>query len=232
MKIKQKLIDFFFPKYCLNCQTLGSFLCKNCQQKIKLTDTVCFLCKRKNQFGELCPLCLYYQGEEGRQWFVDNLIWTAYYKQKICKNLITSLKYKGVEEISDILAIMLDNKIKNIWKNIKAEIFYVPTSLITEKKRAYNQTKLIAQKLVAVNNNFTLNQGLILKKFRDKQTNKNIKKRWQNLNEFIYKGKTLKNKNIIIIDDIVTSGATLNQVAKCLKAYQVKSIKAAVVFKS
>ncbi len=232
MKIKEKLINFFFPKYCLNCHALGSFLCKNCQQKIKISKTACFLCQRKNQFGEICPLCLYHQGEKAKQWFINNLIWTASYKQKICKNLIASLKYKGAEEIADILSIMLDNKIKKTWKNIKADVFYIPTSSLTEKKRGYNQAKLIAEKLVEHNNNFNLNNKLILKKFKDKQTNKNIKKRWQNLNEFDYIGESLKNKQIIIIDDVVTSGATLNQAAKCLKTFQAKSIKAAVIFKS
>ncbi len=232
MKIKENLINFFFPKYCLNCQALGSFLCQNCQQKIKKAKTACFLCKQENQFGEICPLCLYYQGEQGKQWFIDNLIWTASYKQKVCKNLINSLKYKGTEELASILSLLIDNKIKQTWKNIKADIFYIPTPLLTEKKRGYNQAKLIAKKLIEENNNFTLNNELIIKKFKNKQTSKNIKKRWHNLNEFAYIGKTLKNKDIIIIDDIVTSGATLNQAAKCLKTFQAKSIKAVAVFKS
>ncbi len=231
MKIRKKLIDFFFPKYCLKCQSLGSFLCRKCQQKIKRAKTACFLCKKENQFGEICPLCLYYQGEKAREWFVNNLIWTASYRQKICKNLITSLKYKGVEEIANILALLLNNKINNTWPNIEADLFYIPNNKSQEKRRGYNQTKLIAEILAKLNPKLHINHNLITKKFKQRQTTKNIKKRWENLNEFAYQGKSLLNKNVIIVDDLASSGATLNQIAKCIKSHKPKSIRGAVVFK-
>ena len=232
MSMKQKLINFFFPKYCLNCQKLNSWLCNDCLKKIKLSKTTCFLCGKNNNFGEICSICLYYQGEKGKEWYINNLIWTALYRQKICKSLITSLKYGGVIEIADILAKLLNEKIKDTYNLKDAEIFYIPSSSRQKKLRDFNQAQLIAKKLVKKNSNFNLNNNLILKKFKQKQTSKNIKKRWHNPNQFIYQGKSLQNKNIIIVDDIVTSGATLNQVAKCLKPYTNKKIRGAVIFKS
>jgi competence protein ComFC len=232
MNIKNNLINFFFPKYCLNCQTINTWLCSDCFSQIKKAKTSCFLCKKTNSTGNICPLCRYYQGEKSNYWLIDQLIWCASYKQGINKKLIFALKYGAVIEIAHILSLLLKEKIENTWGNIEAELLYVPMNISQEKRRSFNQTKLIAQNLAQHKPQLNLNHNLFIKKFKQKQTNKNIKNRWDNLNEFSYDGPSLKNKDLIIVDDLVSSGATLNQIAKCLKPYQVKSIKGAVIFKA
>lgn len=231
MKIKNILINFFLPKYCLNCQKLNTWLCNDCFLKIKKSQTACFLCNKQNKFGKICPLCLYYQGETFKYWFIDHLIWCASYKQRINKKLVSALKYGAVKEIADIFSLFLYEKINKTWKNIEAELLYVPISKSSEKIRGFNQAKLIAENLNQIKPQFTLNHNLIIKKFIKKQTSKDIKKRWEKLNQFSYNGPSLKDKNLIIIDDLVSSGATLNQIAKCLKGHKPKSIRGAVIFK-
>ncbi len=232
MKIIKNLINFFFPKYCLNCQTLNTWLCDDCFFKIEKSKTACFLCKTENRHGKICPLCLYYQGDKEHFFFIDHLIWCASYRKGFNKKLISALKYGGVIEIADTLAFMLNNKIINTWPNIEAELFYIPDNKSQEKRRGYNQTKLIAENLTKLNPKLHINHNLITKKFKQRQTTKNIKKRWENLNDFSYHGPSLLNRNIIIIDDLVSSGATLNQIAKCFRDQRPKSIRGAVIFKS
>ncbi len=232
MNIKKNLSNFFFPKYCLSCQRLKTWLCSDCFLKIKKPKTTCFLCNKENKDGKICPLCLYYQGDKSHFLSFNHLIYYSSYKEKTNKKLISALKYGGVKEIADILSFMINEKINENWKNFEAELFYVPSNKLQEKIRDYNQTKLIAQNLATLNKNLKLNHGLITKKFKQRQTSKNVKKRWENLNEFLYHGYSLRDKHLLIIDDLVTSGATLNQIAKCLKKHKPKSIRGAVAFKA
>ncbi len=232
MKKTNKLIDFFFPKYCLNCHALNSWLCPTCFKKINLSQATCFICGKIKTRGEICPLCLYHQGEKEKIWLIKSLIWVGDYKNKILKNLIMALKYGGVKEIADILGSLLNQSLENTWPKQKAILVPIPISKPRKRQRGYNQAELIAQAIVNNNTNLTIKDNLKISRVGKKQTGRKIKNRWSNLNQFTWTGQTLINKSIIIIDDVVTTGATLNSAALALKKAKAKNIKAATILRA
>lgn len=230
--MKNKIIDFFFPKYCLACFQVGSWLCFKCYRKIKERENTCFICQKKDKEGKICSLCLYRQGEKEKTWHLNSLIWAGDYKNKVLKNLIIALKIAGVKEIAQILADLVYKKIRQTWPKQEAILIPIPISKKRKNERGYNQALLIAQTISSYSSSLILKDELKIIKIGQKQTKKKIEKRWLKNHQFIWTGEKLNNKNIIIIDDVVTSGATLNQAALALKITGAKNIKGATVLKA
>jgi competence protein ComFC len=232
MKKINKLIDFFFPVYCLNCQKPGQWLCFKCASKIKISKNACFICNKFEKTGKICPFCRYKQGELAKPCLFDSFIYISSYQEKSLKKLIIALKYSGVKEIANILAKILNQKIKETWPKQKNILIPIPIQKNRKKIRGYNQTELIAQALVKNNNYLKIDNNLIIEKKGMHQTGRRIKDRFKKQNQLIWLGSSLSNKNIIIIDDVVTTGATLNSAALALKRAGAKNIKAATILKA
>jgi competence protein ComFC len=227
-----KITNFFFPKYCLACSNLGAWLCFSCYKQIKFKKNTCFICRKISDQGEICPLCRYQQGEKGKEWQIHSLIWVSDYDNKVLKKLIMALKYGGVKEIAKILAKLINKKIQETWPNKSAILIPVPISEKRKKVRGYNQAELIAQAIADNNPKLKLKTDLKIIKIGQQQTKKKIKNRWQKTHQFAWQGENLENQTIIIIDDVITTGATLNQAALALKEVGAKNIQAATVLRA
>ena len=146
----------------------------------------------------------------------------------IVKNLIHHLKYKNQEQIGAFLGDWFGHIIKenNHLKNIDY-VIPVPLHKKKLKKRGYNQTSLFAQKL-AYHIDSTYNDKLLIKTANTKtQTKKSRLGRWQD-NRSLYEvtnGKLLENKKILLEDDVITTGATME-----LCATVIKNIPGTIVF--
>ena len=146
----------------------------------------------------------------------------------IVKNIIHHLKYKNQEQIGAFLGDWFGHIIKenNHLKNIDY-VIPVPLHKKKLKKRGYNQTALFAQKL-AYYIDSTYSDKLLIKTANTKtQTKKSRLGRWQD-NRSLYEvtnGKLLENKKILLVDDVITTGATME-----LCATVIKKIPGTIVF--
>lgn len=231
MKFKTKLLNFFFPKFCLSCSKLNSYFCQECFSRVVIEKPTCFICQSRNNDGSLCSFCLYKAGDNNKFFYVDKINWLSLYKNQSLKNLMFFYKYAGLKEIAKIFATLLFLKIRQT-NDLKDSIL-VPMAIsnLSLKNRTYNQTELITLYLSSYLNMKMIN-GLKIKKFYKKQSDKKAKDRYKNVNQFIWLENDLRDKNIILIDDIITSGATLNSAAYSLKKANAKSISAFVVLKA
>src|SRR5438128_969161 len=140
------ILDFLFPKYCVNCKKIGSYVCTNCFTGLKFIDIgLCVICDRPSIDGLTHPRCT-------GKYAIDGVFSSITYS-KIAKKLVYRFKYKPY--ISDLTSILSDLLYEGIIQNESFAHILPQVSLITsiplskEKLRArgYNQAELLAKTL-------------------------------------------------------------------------------------
>jgi len=166
-----------------------------------------------------------------------NIINIFSYDNQLIKKAIWSFKFRNKKRLAKIFAqILYDRLLEDLvdlktFKNFNNPLLIpIPISKKRFRERGYNQCELIAQELYKLDKNLSFHleiNNLIKTKDTPYQSRtKNKKERLKNLkNCFAVKNpKKIKNKNIILLDDIVTTGTTLKEARKALKQNEVKKI--------
>ena len=225
MKVTALIADFFsllFPKLCINCQLVLSnqenHLCISCMTRlptIKATSSAANAIERLFYDQELIckALCLY-----------------RYQKKGVIQHLVHELKYKGNKDVGEFFGRQLAIKI-NEWLDTGTEdycIVPVPLHWKRKKQRGYNQSEVIAKEISGQTSIEMINA---IKKTNNTapQTTKSKYLRWDNIDTLFVSNKDLdlSGKHIILVDDIITTGATIT---KCVQALQhIDGIKISVV---
>ena len=168
---------------------------------------------------------------------IKNSVAIFSYKSKLVKQAIWSLKFKNNSEISKLFGeILYDYLIEELADLKLSHNFDKPILIpipITRKKkleRGYNQTELIAQEINKLDNNNSFEyRKNILKKIKNtlpQSRTSNKKEREENLKGCfkVIMPKLIKNRNIILLDDVITTGATLTEAKKTLQQYKPRNI--------
>lgn len=206
-KLWEGLIEVLYPRenYCIICKDDDCFgLCNTCRKSIKVINEV----------------------------YQDEIISYGYYGG-VLKDLILKFKYKNNFTAGDILAEFLEEYIIKNFEYKEYIITYIPLSKKSKKNRGFNQCEYIAKK---ISRDLSIEVLDILTKQKETKEQKTLKRdeRYENIkNAFtIEKGLDIKNYKIILIDDVTTTGATLQEAYKLLKKFEVKDIKLLTLAKS
>jgi len=210
------LKQLFFPSFCVGCLRPGPYLCAACLKKKRTYQQQrCLYCQRPSPLGLTHLFCQ-------RTTRVDAAL-SLYYYQWPLTNLIKEIKFR---HRTKALYFLLDSIPPEHWEQVekligllfRPTISYVPLSFYELRNRGFNQAEIIAQYL-AQRLRAPLSTLLIKRKKTKKQSMIQIKQRKQNINKaFLFKQTALKNyKSILLIDDVITSGATINEAARAIK---------------
>jgi ComF family protein len=193
------------------------FLCLHCLNNLPET--------RYHEF-EKSPLSLLFLG---RVSVVNVGSFLFYKKGNHVQQILHHLKYKGVKEIGAFLGEMYGAQLKEDekWKSVEM-ILPIPLHKKKERKRGYNQSEWIAKGLSSGMQIPYNTELLIRTEFTETQTKKSRFHRWQNVKEVFQLTdiEALKNKHVLICDDVLTTGATLE--AAIQKLAGVQNIKVSV----
>jgi competence protein ComFC len=217
-------LDFIFPKYCVNCRKVGDYVCPNCFSFISFDfSMICLVCNKPSLDGMTHPGC------RGR--FTSDGAFCAVSYNKIIKKLVYNFKYKPY--LSDLKKFLVDLFYESIiqqelfQKALQANPILVPIPLYKNKlrKRGYNHSELLARGL-SQKLNLKISNCLQRTRETKSQYGLNLKQRKENLRgafELNTKYKIL-NTDILLVDDILTSGSTLLEAAKILKKNGAKRV--------
>lgn len=161
------------------------------------------ICDKCNREFKKCNKKIQFKYEK----YEINLYSSLYYSG-VTKELIARLKYKSDFKAGEVLVKHMINTIKS--HNIEFDLItYVPSSKKRMKKRGYNQSKYLAK---TVGNIMSTKVLKILDKTKETkdQIGLNEKERWDNLKDCFKctNNKIIKGKKILLVDDVITTGAT------------------------
>lgn len=227
-QVKEALLHFLFPHVCEGCGTdvlgIDHFICTKCHSELPKTEF--------HQFANN-PVEKVFWGR------IPLAAATAQYyfsKASTMQHLMHQLKYRGNKELGIYLGKMMGQALAetNRFRFVDA---LVPLPLFPEKekKRGYNQATLLCEGIAAILNKPVLNEAVVRTTHTESQTKKNRVERWINMEgRFeLNKPELIANKNILLVDDVVTTGATLEACgAAILQANNVQLSIATLCFSS
>ena len=188
-------------------------------------DSKCIVCGEEDTYG-LCHKC------KSSIIYCDNGELCLGYYKGVLKELILKFKFKGRFDAGEELIKLVEERLVNFIEKDYI-ITYIPIGKESLKMRGFNQCEYLAKEL-GLRNNFTILNTL--KRVKDSKIQKTLKReeRLKNIKgvfEIINK-EEVKGKKFIILDDVITTGATLHEAERVLKEAGVVQIKLLTMAKS
>jgi len=213
MSISKIILEIFFPKICLNCQREGDWLCQDCLATLEILDL--------------------HQKYPSKN--LNDLYFGLPYQKSLIKKLIQKFKYSPfIKELSQVLASIVINHFQ-LLDNVENFSEYILIPVPLEKKklrwRGFNQAEEIAKELTKFFKRPLLSDCLIKVKETQAQIDLSKKERRENIRGvFLVKNaERIKGRKILLIDDVYTTGSTMEECARVLKEAGAKEIVGIVV---
>lgn len=217
------LLDFIFPNFCIICN----------QKLNRSIYTLCSTCVNLLEKSKAEDLNEFYAHHLAHYNLITNFYSTfEFVKDGIFQQIVHQLKYNGKSRLGILLGRKLGEELlqQNWFKEIDF-IVPVPIHRIKKLKRGYNQSSLIVKGISQVTKK-PIDERIIKRiKNTETQTHLHLQERIENVkNAFKVINKTkIFNKTILIVDDVCTTGSTVNEVAKTLLSSGAKEINLATL---
>lgn len=208
-KVLKIFWDILFPIECLGCGCDSYWLCNACQEKLQYNES-------------------FFQKDSALE-YLDG-VFVIFQYDRLSAKLIKTFKYNGAIDIGNMLANLAFDFLKNKDINLQEnKLLYVPLSPFKKRWRGFNQSEIVAN-ILATKLARPLILGLTRVKNRTPQAQLKREDRLKNLKDcFIWTGPALQGEKILLIDDVATTGTTLNECAKVLKKAGAQRVLALVL---
>ncbi len=212
-------LDFLFPQRCIGCRKEGSLICPDCQGSLsRIMPPICPLCGRPQSSGILCPDCVSWQAS------IDG-IRSPFRFEEVMQQAVYQFKYRNLRALAALLAGLLNNYLAA--NPVPGEVLVpVPLHKKRLRERGYNQSAVLAKKLGKLTGLPVVDNCLVRELHSSPQArSSNVEERRNNVaGAFTCRDDRLKEKEALLIDDVSTSGATLDACAAALKEAGAESV--------
>ena len=221
-KFSQFLLNLLYPPSCVNCKTTNEWLCQDCLKRIAfITLPVCERCGTSISTDGL-PLCA--QCKNNPLQSTDGIRSASYYEDNPIRPAIHFFKYRNHRGVASILGKILIDAYRRYRLNADV-IVPVPLHPSRLRERGYNQSQLLANE-IGIFFNLPVDTDTLqrVRKTRT-QMELEVNERRQNvLNAFACRSKKLVGQRVLLIDDVCTTGSTLDACAAALKEGSAASV--------
>lgn len=211
-------LNWVFPASCVGCGKQGEALCSDCLFDIRrIGNHVCEICGKNLINKRICSRCLRLKPN------FDAMRAVAWYEGTI-RNAIHQLKYQ--REIG--LAFELSKILIDYYQNLAWSfdlVAPIPLNENRQKERGYNQSALLALPLALYYGAKFQPQMIVRIKDTPSQVGLSIQERRQNVHKaFKADSRLVSGKHILLVDDVITTGATMDSAASALKEAGAKKV--------
>ena len=223
-QILQGALQLFFPHICQGC---GSDL-------LRPENLLCIRCLSELPHTRFA----FFENNPVEKIFIGRLPIAAahsefyFTKNELIQTLIHKLKYNGRKDIGICLGEMLGTTLMQSGRFNNLD-YLIPLPLFAQKEyeRGYNQAEIICRGIQNISNSPILTQNLIRQRPTETQTRKHRTERWQNVDgSFVLRDPSaLENKSILLVDDVLTTGATMEACGRTLQEAEGLQLHIAVI---
>lgn len=216
----ERLVSFVAPHLCISCGSEGSLLCESCRLSgLPSLPSRCYRCHQATKQSRTCRNC--------RRTTSITHAWVVSEYQGAAKELIHKLKFERAKAAAGVIAALLDECLPLLPGDIT--VAHIPTAQKRIRIRGYDQAYLIAVQLAR-------RRGWRHKTLLDRhgslrQVGATRQLRLRQL-EGVFVSRTERHgtisPHVLLVDDVLTTGATIEAATKTLKAGGVKTIDVAV----
>jgi len=212
-KLRGAALNLLLPQFCVGCGKEGAFLCDSCLQSLpRLEPPVCPRCGRPQSNGELCRNCQDWQAD------IDGIRAPFCFDGAI-RSAVHQLKYRNLRAIAPALAQLMSEYLAS--NHLDGDVL-IPVPLHDKRlrERGYNQSALLAKELGTLMNLPVDETSLVRDKFvlPQARTTSVEERRANVIGVFACRGDGVRGKKVLLIDDVATSGSTMNACASVLKS--------------
>ncbi|MBI4283763.1 MAG: ComF family protein [Chloroflexi bacterium] len=218
-KLGGTALDLLFPQRCVGCGKEGDLLCDSCRSTLpRLMPPICPRCGRPQPSGMLCPSCIGWQAE------IDG-IRSPFRFDGVMRQAIHQLKYRNLRALAAPLARLLHDYLTA--NPLPGEVLVpVPLHRKRLRERGYNQSGMLARELGKLTALPVVADCLVRERLALPQARTaTVGERYRNVADaFVSRDQRLRGRQVVVIDDVSTSGATLDACARALKAAGATSV--------
>ncbi len=216
MNFIRSIIDFIFPATCFSCgEKLSKYenvVCAKCENLLQFLEDVCHKCGSPKKSKD-CEVC------KSNSFYFDKARSLYIFDEKLQK-LIHEFKYNEVVSIGKYFGGKTGEFLKHFlpFENIDI-IAPIPLHTVKKRSRGFNQSEILTKEISKIMNWKHIPKLILRKQFTQTQTKLNRAERQKNVADAfkINKKFEIKGKNILIVDDVFTTGSTANSICRLLK---------------
>lgn len=211
-RVKGLALDLLFPPQCVGCRAFGFFICPSCLNSLpRIQPPICPLCGKPQAQAALCPGCW------GWRPALDG-IRSPFSFEGVVRQAVHSLKYRNLRAVAQPLGVLMAQYLGS--NALPADVL-VPVPLHEKRlrERGYNQSALLARHISEAGGLPLEEASLVRRKDTPPQARTtSVEQRRENVAAAFAAGRrAFRGRRVLLIDDVCTSGATLDACAAGLK---------------
>lgn len=218
MNILEKLMQIVAPFSCLGCGNEGSVVCAGCRDTMcQPLPPRCYRCHASNKLSATCAAC--------RRHTALRHVWVCSAYEGLVKDLVYKLKFERTRAAAVPIAENMHGLLPRYGRFV---VVPVPTATNRVRERGYDQAELVARSLASCR---TMPYVCALRRLgRTRQLGaKRLARQQQLLSAYrVSRPHLVRNQHILLVDDVMTTGATLEAAAMCLRRAGAASVSAIV----
>ncbi len=217
MNIIEHFLDIIAPHLCAGCGVEGTLLCLGCEQQLPALPSRCYRCKRATPNFQTCTDCVKKSDLHA--------VYARTSYDGLARDIVWGLKFERKSSACAVIGRSMAQALPPLSADC---ITHVPTANQRIRMRGYDQARLIARQIALLTDSYYA--PLLLRVGNQRQVGqKRALRQQQMVGAFLpFQESDIQNKSILLIDDVITTGSTIEAVAAVLKKAGAKRVSTAV----